>query len=60
MSRILDRAIALQKRDRQIVRAARKARSLAEVAREFGLTRARVSQIVNGAAYARQKQAEQQ
>ena len=50
---MLERAIILHKRDKAIIRAARKAPSLAAVARQFGLTRARVSQIVkasNGAA----------
>lgn len=49
MNKLLERALTLQKRDRAIVRAARK-KSLAEIARQHGLTRERVRQIVQSAA----------
>ena len=45
----MQKALELQRRDRKILRAAKKARSLAEVGRQFGLTRARVAQIVREA-----------
>lgn len=60
MSTIMERAKALRKRDREIISAWRKAvskaieegrdtRCIAQVARRFGLTRARVSQIIKAA-----------
>lgn len=55
MSKIMERALEIERRDRQLLREVRKARaadpprSLAWVGRKFGLTRARVSQIVKAA-----------
>lgn len=51
----MERALEIERRDRQLLREVRKARaadpprSLAWVGRKFGLTRARVSQIVKAA-----------
>jgi DNA-directed RNA polymerase specialized sigma subunit len=51
MSKLLERAKTLAKRDREIIRISKRdpAPTMAAIGRKFGISRARVSQIVNGA-----------